>query len=188
MKNILVADIMTRESITIDPDTNLLECAKKMVRKRVGSLPIVDKKKLVGFISQQDILWALIKKTKNDLSTIKAVDISPKKIATIKPSFTIKQAIEKMKKLKFEKLPVIHNKEFVGVITIKDILSFHPEVYPELDELAQIREETKKLKRIKKARSRNFTEEGICEECGNQDILFRVNGMLICESCKNAIQ
>jgi dTDP-4-amino-4,6-dideoxygalactose transaminase len=39
MKNILVADVMTRTPITLKPDTNLLECAKKMVRKRVGSLP-----------------------------------------------------------------------------------------------------------------------------------------------------
>ncbi len=35
MKNILVVDIMTREPVTIDPSTNLLECAKKMVKKKV---------------------------------------------------------------------------------------------------------------------------------------------------------
>ena len=64
MKNILVADVMTRTPITLKPDTNLLECAKKMVRKRVGSLPITIKKRLIGFISEKDILWALIKKSK----------------------------------------------------------------------------------------------------------------------------
>ena len=37
---------------------------------------------------------------------------------------------ESMKKFKFEKLPVIHNKELVGVITVKDILNFNPELYP----------------------------------------------------------
>jgi len=186
MKKILVADVMTREPITIKPDTSLLECAKKMVKKRVGSLLLINRKRLVGFISQKDILWALIKKSKEDLSKIKAIDISPKKIATIKPSFTIEEAMKKMKKLKFEKLPVIHNKELVGVITIRDILNFHPEFYPELEEFAKIREESKKLKRVKKAKK--AFPEGICEECGNQDILFRINGMLICESCKNTIQ
>ena len=186
MKKILVADIMTREPIIVKPDTSLLECAKKMVKKRVGSLLLINKKKLVGFISQKDILWALIKKSKEDLATIKAIEISPKKIATIKPSFTIEEAIKKMKRLKFEKLPVIHNKKLIGVITIKDILNFHPEFYPELDEFAKIREESKKLKRVKKAKK--FSQEGICEECGNQDVLFRINGMLVCESCKNTMQ
>lgn len=187
MKAVLVADVMTRNPITVQPRENLLACAKKMVRKKVGSLLIVDKKRLVGFIDQRDILWALVKKSKEDLSKIRAIDISPKKIATTKPFLTLNEAIQKMKKLKFERLPVIHEKKLVGIITSKDILSFNPEFYPELDELAQVREETKKLKRIKEAKDRKFMHEGICEECGNTDILYRVHGMLICESCKNSI-
>jgi len=190
MKQILVSDIMTRDPITIKSDATLLECAKKMVRKRVGSLLIVsrkNKKNLVGFISQQDILWALIKKSKKDLSTIKAIDISPKKIAKIKPSRTIEEVMNKMKKLKFEKLPVIHQGELVGVVTVKDILNFHPEFYPEIEEFAQIREETEKLKRVKQAEKRTIIRDGICEECGKRNILQRYNGMLICESCSGSL-
>lgn len=184
MKNILVSDIMTRDPIIIKPDANLLGCAKTMVRKRVGSLLIVDKKKLVGFLTERDILWALIKKSKDDLSKIKAIAISPKKIAVIKPTATIKEAILKMKKLKFERLPVVQNNELVGMITIKDILTFNPEFYPELEEFAKIREEAQKLKRIKKAPGEI---EGICEECGERDFLYNFNGMLICESCRSSM-
>ncbi len=184
MENIRVADIMTRIPVTIKPHINLLECAKKMVRERVGSLLIVDGKKFVGFVSQKDVLWALVKKSKKDLSKIKAVDISPKKITTITPYHTIKQAVEKMKKSKFERLPVVHNNELVGMITEKDILSFHPELYPELEELAKIREQEEKLKRIKTAKAK-ITQDGICEECGNRDILYKADGMLICESCRS---
>ena len=183
MENILVADVMTRNPIIIKPRTHLLECAKTMVRKRVGSLLIVDKKKLVGFISQKDILWALIKKSKEDLSQIKAIDISPRKIAKIRPTRTIKEALGKMKKLKLEKLPVIHENELVGIITAKDIFNFNPEFYPELQEFARIREESNKLKRIKKAQKRGSVSNGICEECGNPEVLRRFNGMLVCESC-----
>ncbi len=184
MSNILVVDIMTREPVTISPNANLLECARMMVKKNVGSLIIADKKRLVGFISQGDILWALTKNPRGDLAKIKATDISPKKIAIIKPDSTVKDAIEKMNHLKFERLPVIRENELVGVITVKDILNFHPEVYPEIEEFAKIREEAEKLKRIKEAEKRR---EGICEECGNQGILLRYNGMLVCESCRDAI-
>ena len=183
MKDILVSDIMTRDPIIIKSDATLLECARKMVRKRVGSLLIVHKKKLIGFISQKDILWALIKKSKEDLSKIKALDISPKKIAKIKPSRTLEEAINKMKKLKFERLPVIHEGELVGMITIRDILNFNPEIYPEMGEFSKIREETKKLKRVK---SKSAVQEGMCEGCGNHDILHRFNGMLVCESCRDS--
>ena len=184
MKSILVVDVMTREPVTISPNANLLDCAKIMVKKNVGSVIIVDKKRLVGFISQKDILWAITKNPSGDLTKIKAIEISPKKIAIIKPDSTIKEVIEKMNRLKFERFPVVHENNLVGVITAKDILNFHPEVYPEIEEFAKIREEAEKLKRIKEAEKRR---EGICEECGNQGILLRYNGMLICESCIESI-
>lgn len=183
MGRILVSDVMTRDPITIKPNSNLLDCAKKMVQKKVGSLLLVEKNRLVGFISHRDILWALIKKSKKELSTIRAIDISPKKIAKISPTRTIEEVIDKMKKLKFKKLPVIHENKLVGLITVKDVLNFNPEVYPELEEFSRIREEANKLQRIKK---RDETSEGICEECGNYNILHKFNGILICETCQNS--
>lgn len=184
MERILVSDVMTRDPITSKPDKNLLDCAKIMVRKRVGSLPLIEKKKLVGFISRKDILWALIKKSKKDLSKIKAIEISPKKIATTKPNITIKEALEKMKKTKFLTLPVIYEGKLVGMVTGRDILNFHPELYPEIKEIAQVREESNKLKRIQKLKQ---VREGVCEDCGNYDVLSMVHGSLICENCRESI-
>jgi len=187
MENILVADIMTRNPIIVKPTINLLECTKEMVKKKVGTLLLVEGKKLVGVISRKDILWVLIKKPQEQLSKINAIDISPKKIATIKPTATIRDALQKMKKLKFRVLPVINNNELVGVITIKDILSFHPELYPELEEIKQISEETNKLKRIKKAKEILTAREGYCEECGNYGLLTKIHGTFICSSCRDSM-
>lgn len=181
MEEIIVADIMTREPITISSKASLLECAKKMVGKRVGSLILVEGKELRGFISQSDILWAIIKKSKEDLGHIKAEDISPKKIATIKSDLTIKEAIQRMKKLKFNRLPVVQGKELVGMITIKDILSFNPEFYPELEEFKRIREESEKLKRLG---TKEVSKEGLCQECGNHGMIYKIDGNWICDSCK----
>jgi CBS domain-containing protein len=183
MEKILVLDIMTRYPISVKPSTNLLECAKKMVKERVGGLLVAENKNLKGFITQRDILWALIKTSKENLSQIKAIDISSKKTATIKPESTIKETIEKMKKLRFERLPVVKNNEILGIVTSRDILLFDPKFYPELEELAKIKEEAQKLERFKKVKNQI---EGVCEECGNRDFLHRFNGMLICESCNNS--
>lgn len=184
MKNILVADVMTRGPYKIKPDTTLLECSKIMVKKKVGSLLIVDEKRLVGFIAKKDILWALTKtKSREEFSQIKAIDVSPRKLATIRPTASVDEAIKKMKTVKFERLPVIQKGELVGMVTFKDILSFHPEVYPEMEEFTQIRDESEKLKRITKARQRKMVYDGICEECGNTNLLFRFNGMMMCDSC-----
>ena len=184
MSKVTVADIMTRNPIKVGPETNLIECARKMVRKRVRNLPIIKNKKLLGLISQKDILWALIKKSKEDLSQIKAIDISPKKIITLKPNLTIKQAMEKIKNSRFYRYPVIENDEIVGMITVRDILKFNPEFYPEFEELDRIKEEEKKLKRIDEEKMQKSGREGICEECGNYGILIKHNGTLVCESCR----
>lgn len=186
MEHILVSDIMTLEPIVTKPETNLLDCARKMVKKNTGSLLLVEKEKLVGIISRQDVLWALVKQSKKNLENIKAIDISPKKILTIKPSANIDEAIKKIKMSKFERLPVVENNKLMGIITVKDILNFHPEIYPELEEFAKIREESRKLKLVKKAKEKTYSEEGICEECGNYGPLERYNGMLICDSCRNS--
>jgi len=186
MINVLVADIMTREPYIVSPETNLLQCARIMIKKRTGSLLLVTGKRLVGIISRRDILWALVKKSQNDLSKIRAIDISPRKIATIKPSKTIKEALKKMKKFRFERLPVIQNKELVGIITLRDILNFHPDVSPELKEYSEIKEEEEKIKRLQLAKKRKIIRDGICEECGGRDMLVEFNGMLICESCRDS--
>ena len=187
MEKILVSDVMTREPVTISSSASLLDCAKKMARSRVGSLLLIDKKKLAGFITQRDILWALVKNPRSDLSKIAAKDLSPKKIMTIKPDANLKEAVSRMNKTKFDRLPVINGNELVGIVTAKDILNFHPEVYPEFEEMSKIREEQEKLKRINRAEESSVVVDGICEECGERDTLYRSNGMLVCSSCRDSI-
>lgn len=187
MKKTLVADVMTREPFTVKQDTSLLECARVMIKKKVASLPIVDKKNLVGFLSQRDILWALVKNPKANFAKIKAKDISPKKIVTLKPDTTLDATIKKMNSFKFDRFPIVKNNELLGMVTSKDILNFHPEFYPELEELSMIREEEEKLKMIKMTKEGPRVRDGVCEECGKRDALYRINGMLICDSCRSSI-
>lgn len=187
MKRLLVSDIMTRSPVIVKPDISLLECAKIMVKDRVGSLLLVRNKRLVGFISRRDILWAIVKKSKEDLADIKAIDISPRKIATLRPGNTVSEAIKKMKSVKFDRLPVIYKTELVGLLTIRDILMFQPEAYRELDELETIREEAEKLRRFRKAKDRKDVYEGECDCCGTQGILSKKNDKLVCEKCMHSI-
>jgi CBS domain-containing protein len=86
--------------------------------------------------------------------------------------------------LKFEKLPVVQGNKLVGVLRTRDILNFQPEIYPEINELAKIKGEYENLEKMKRTEK---TRDGICEECGHEGILFKINGMLVCESCKDSI-
>jgi CBS domain-containing protein len=177
-------DIMTRNFISVSPDTSILDCAKKMVKKRVGSLILKEDNKLRGIVTEGDIIWAMTKKSRNELSKIKASEIAPKKLVTIKPSADLYQALQKMKRTKYRWLPVTLKGNVLGFLTLKDILRIEPSLFETASEIMQIREKSEKLKRRKAGES---FKEGTCEECGNFGIIYKVDSRTICEDCKDAM-
>ena len=176
-----VGDLMTRNFIHVAPDTNLKKCAKKMIKKRVGSLIIKDDKKLRGILTEKDIVWAVVKKSKKDLKNILAKDLMKRKVHTIKPSADIADALKKFKKKKIRRLPVIENKKVIGMLTIKDILKVDPGLYELISENMKIKEETEKLKYSPKLRAER--KQGICEECGEFELLLNDEGQWLCDDC-----
>jgi len=179
-----VGDIMTRNFISVKPDTSILDCAKKMVKKRVGSLILKEKDKLKGILTEGDIIWAMTKKSRGDLKKIKASEIAPRKLITIKPSADLYEALQKMKKTKYRWLPVTVKGNVIGFLTLKDILRIEPSLFDTAQEILQIKEKSQKLKRRKAGEK---FEEGLCEECGNHGILYKVDNRMICESCRDSM-
>jgi len=180
--NIRVGDVMTRNFIHVKPETNLLKCAKIMIKNRVGSIVLKDNDNLHGILTEKDIIWAMTKK-QEDIKNIVAKDVANKKILTIKPEASLKEALDKMSAKKIRRMPVVSNKKIIGYITMKDIVKFMPEIYEENRVFEQIKEETEKIKRSKSALKGDFIEAP-CEECGNFDVLENVDGIMICESCR----
>jgi CBS domain-containing protein len=177
---IKVGDLMTRNFVYVAPDTNLRQCAKTMIKKRVGSLIIKEGDKLKGILTEKDIVWAVVKKSKKDLKNIKAKDLMKRKVVTIKPGADITDAIRKFKKKKIRRLPVVERGRLIGFITSKDVLKIDPGLFQMIAETIKIKEETSKLKRRRAVR-----EQGICEECGKFTILYKSEAQVLCETCYN---
>lgn len=172
--------MMTRNYVYVSPDTDLLTSAKTMIKKKVGSLIIQEEGKLKGILTEKDIIWAIVKKSKKDLNKILAKDVMKKKVVTIRPSATLEEAFERMKKKGLRRLPVTENDSVIGMLTRKDILKIDPGVYEMITQTFKIKEETEKLRRKAEAFSRRM---GTCQSCGNQGLLFEVDGESICEEC-----
>lgn len=172
---------MTRKIISVKPVANLYECAKAMSKERIDSILISENKRLFGILTSRDILWTITKKPGANLKEIKAMDIATKKLAVIKPSADISQALRKMQTLNFRRLPVISNGELIGVITLKDILSIEPELYSEMSGLMdEIKEQERKQKEV----LAEYPSEGLCSNCGAFADLLKVEGELLCPDCR----
>ncbi len=52
----LVANVMSRNVVTVKPDTEVFEALRLMMEKRIGRLPVVEDERLVGIVSRSDII------------------------------------------------------------------------------------------------------------------------------------
>ncbi len=116
-----VRDFMTREVITVTPDTDLEKVYKYVATRHHNWYPVVEDGKLVGVVTSDDILGI----PPYMLSKHKVKDVMDKKLLTIREDESIKDAIEKMHALATTKLLVVSKddpRKLVGIITKTDVL------------------------------------------------------------------
>ncbi len=56
----LVSEVMAKNPITVHSGTRLREVAETLCREKIGALPVLDGQRLVGIITAEDVLWALV--------------------------------------------------------------------------------------------------------------------------------
>jgi acetoin utilization protein AcuB len=130
MKEECVCDWMTREVITITPDTSLKEAHDLMDEKGIRRLPVVRDGKIVGIITRGDIRGAEPSKASSLsiwevhhlLAKLKVSEIMTRNPATIQQNVSIGDAAKIMLEKKFSGLPVVDDQnQLVGIITESDI-------------------------------------------------------------------
>jgi len=111
-----VCEIMNK-AFVIEEKITIKEAAKIMSDKNVGGLIVMKGEKITGVIAESDIL-------KNVSSLGKKVsDVMNKNVIAIGKNDSLEDAAEIMAQNKIKRLPVMNNKELVGIITATDILA-----------------------------------------------------------------
>lgn len=142
-----VSDIMTRSPATITAELTVKEAAKKMTEKKVGSLLVVQEKKLTGLITEKDIVIKVASTDAKASDFLVADVMTPiKELITTTSNQGIDIAIMLMKDNDVRRLPVIDGEELTGIITSKDILKIEPELFEHVYSNFDIREKDRKLK------------------------------------------
>ena len=168
-----VCDAMTKAPISISPETTIKECADVMNKERLGSLLVKKDDKLLGIITDQDIVRKIIAKGADPLTT-KVEAHMESNLITISPEKDIFDAITLMANKNIKQLPVIDRGIMLGLLTQKDVLKIEPELFDLLVDKLEIREEPHKP----------IMNEGMCDGCGNySDRLIRKYDSLLCKEC-----
>ena len=113
-----IRDIMTSEVESCTLLDNVYEVALKMKELNVGAIPILDQDKLVGMITDRDIVVRGVAE-KHPGST-KVEDIMSNKLITITPDSTSKEAAKLMAEHQIRRLPVVEGDKLVGMVSLGD--------------------------------------------------------------------
>ena len=124
-----VIDAMTKEPVVVSPNEDVLSCAKKMDKHRVGSLLVEDKGVFLGIFTERDLISNVISKGLNS-KKIKVKDVMTREdMATILPPEDVYEAILMMSRDGIRRLPVVEGEKIVGLLTYKDIIKITPDLY-----------------------------------------------------------
>jgi len=170
MTRVSVREAMTPKVLTIGPETSVARAAKLMAKRSVGSVVVIKNNKPVGILTERDLLMKVVSADlKPSRIPVKKIMSSP--VMTITPDTEITDAARIMARNRIRRLPVVERGKLVGIITTMDIM----QVSPELLELA-VGAEGKGVE----------IEESVCESCGEvTTALYEVNGMWVCEDCRD---
>ncbi len=129
-----VKDIMNTDVKTIKPDESVQKAAEIMKEFRIGSLIVITGTKLVGIVTERDILNGVVAEDKVP-SEVKVEDVMTRKVIMVSPEMGIEEAVDLMMEKKIKKLPVVSSDKLIGIVTVTDIITAEPKMLKQLGTL-----------------------------------------------------
>jgi CBS domain-containing protein len=115
-----VGDVMTSRPRAVTPQTTLSEVAEVMDTEDVGAVPVVEGDRLVGIITDRDIVIRAIAKGK-DPSGMPASEASSRELVTVSPDDDLSDALNLMAQYQVRRLAVTADERLVGVVSQADV-------------------------------------------------------------------
>jgi acetoin utilization protein AcuB len=189
-----VGDRMSHPVISVTPETPIHEALVMFRQEGIRRAPVMKKGKMVGIISESDLLNASpspvtslsIWEINYLLSKVTVKQIMTKKVITITADTPVEEAARLMVDKKIAGLPVVNNGMVVGMITETDLFKIFLELFGARDKgirvTALVEDKPGQLARITKAitdAGGNFISFGFIAgpDAGSKELTFKVQGL-----------
>jgi CBS domain-containing protein len=133
---VIVRDVMSKEVKVVRPDTTMKEVVATMNKFSIGSIIVVQGGRLVGIITERDILTRQVEPCLAP-ETLTARHVMTSPVVTINENASIEEAAQLMARKKAKRLPVMSDGKLVGIITYTDIVFKVPAMLSMLEELVR---------------------------------------------------
>jgi CBS domain-containing protein len=115
----LARNHMSRSLLTVEPGLGLKAVAERMVAKDVGAVLVIENGRLVGILTERDILRAVAGGITDDTLVSDWMTRDPE---TMEPDETTRQAAVLMIHGGFRHMPIVDGDEVVGMLSIRDLM------------------------------------------------------------------
>jgi CBS domain-containing protein len=116
---VTISDRMSRAVLTTERGTSLREATQRMVERRVGSILVVDGDRLLGILTERDVLRVF---AVGDFDAL-VEDVMTPNPETAEPDESLAQARLVMLHGGFRHLPVMEGAQVVGILSLRDLLA-----------------------------------------------------------------
>lgn len=115
-----VRDAMSRDPRSVGESTSAREAARLMKEQDVGSLPVVEDDRLVGIVTDRDIVVRGVANG-SDVSSLSVKDVASHEVSTVTPDEDLDEALRLMAQEQVRRLPVVEDDRLVGILAQADI-------------------------------------------------------------------
>jgi len=112
-------DLMTTRVVAVSSDEPVADAAAAMVERKVGSALIMQGRFLAGILTERDVLRAAA--SGSDLTASPVSAWMTKDPESAAPDTTVEDATQLMLLHGFRHLPVLHGREVLGVVSLRDL-------------------------------------------------------------------
>jgi CBS domain-containing protein len=123
-----VADVMTRDVRTMTPDDSVVEAARCMDELNVGVIPVCDGDKLVGMVTDRDIVVRGVAAQQGELKSMKLADVMSSHVRCAHEGDDVDRVLSEMADAQIRRMPVVDQQQrLVGIVTLGDIAAKNPD-------------------------------------------------------------
>ncbi len=115
-----VRDAMTASPTAIAGDKTVVEAARTMTTENVGSLPVVEEQKLVGMVTDRDLVINVLAKDL-DPHKVPVADVATHDPVSASPDESLDTALQRMADEQVRRLPVVEDGRLVGILAQADV-------------------------------------------------------------------
>jgi CBS domain-containing protein len=122
-----VADVMTRGVRSMSPQDTVVVAAQAMDELNVGVIPVCEGEKLVGMVTDRDIVVRGVAQ-EADTKSMKLADVMSTNVRCAKEDEDVDDVLSQMAETQIRRMPVVDNQQrLVGIISLGDIASKDPD-------------------------------------------------------------